>query len=83
MISFRKSSGSLFATESLAGHLLRGAAAVALGAGAVAQQGAHPVLAVAAAMGALVALRGCPVCWTVGLAETLARRRRGRRLPSS
>lgn len=78
---FSKSSTGLFASQSLAGHLLRGAAAVALLYWAVAHQQTQPGLALLAGAGALVALRGCPVCWTIGLFETLGQRFKGRRGP--
>jgi hypothetical protein len=48
----------LFATQTLTGHVIRGAAAFALLYLAIEQQ-------------QLVAMRGCPVCWTIGLAETI------------
>lgn len=66
---------SLFASRSLLEHGLRGlvgiggiTAAVALGG----QPG--PLAAVASlALGvlALLAFRGCPICWTIGLVETV------------
>ena len=34
------------------------------------------VLSLAAIIGALVAFRGCPICWTMGLAETVMRKRK-------
>lgn len=67
----RKRPDSLFATRTLSGHLLRGAAAFGLLAMAMDQQAAHPVTAVAAALLALVLLRGCPMCWVIGLIETV------------
>ena len=66
----------VFSSARLAAHLLRGAVAAALLAWAVSDEAAHPVPALVAAAAALVALRGCPLCWTVGLVETLAERRR-------
>ncbi|MEP6791369.1 MAG: hypothetical protein ABI907_08350 [Ramlibacter sp.] len=73
---FGKSRTGLFATQTLTGHLLRGAAAFALLYGAISQQAAHPVWSVVAGLGALVTMRGCPVCWAIGLAETLQQRLR-------
>lgn len=35
-----------------------------------------PVLAIAAGLLAVIAFRGCPMCWSVGLVETVAARRR-------
>jgi hypothetical protein len=57
-------------------HLMRGAVAAALLAWAIVQQTAHPWLSLGAGIAALVALRGCPMCWTVGLVETLSQGRR-------
>ena len=64
--------GSIF----LGAHLMRGAAAAALLAWAIVHQTAHPWLSLGAGVAALVALRGCPMCWTVGLVETLSQGRR-------
>lgn len=66
----------MFGSASLAAHLLRGAVAAAFIAWAVVNHTAHPWLALGAGAAALVALRGCPMCWTVGLVETIAQRRR-------
>ncbi len=77
-----KSSTGLFASRTLTGHLLRGGVAFALLYLAISQQHAHPVLALAGGIAALVVMRGCPACWTIGLAETIQQRvaqgRRGR-----
>ena len=69
-----KSSSGLFATQTLTGHVIRGAAAFALLYLAIGQQHFHPVASLLAGLLALVAMRGCPVCWTIGLAETIRRR---------
>ena len=66
-----RSESGLFATRTLSGHLLRGAVAFALLYVALAQRQAHPLASIAAALGALVAMRGCPMCWAIGLVETL------------
>ena len=71
----RSDSGHL-ASQTLAGHLLRGGMAAGLLALAWQQQHTHPVVAAAAALAALVAMRGCPVCWSIGLVETVAQRLR-------
>ena len=62
----------MFASAFLGAHLLRGAAAAALLAWAIVHQTAHPWLSLGAGVAALVALRGCPMCWTVGLVATLS-----------
>ena len=66
----------MFGSAFLAAHLMRGAAAAALLAWAIVHQTAHPWLSLGAGVAALVALRGCPMCWTVGLVETLSQGRR-------
>jgi len=73
-----KRPGSLFATRTLGGHLLRGAAAFGLLALAVGQQQAYGALSLGAGLLALVLLRGCPMCWLIGLVETVQQRRRAR-----
>ncbi len=73
-----RSASGFFASETLIGHLLRGGVAVILFGWAIARQEVHPLEALAAGAGALVALRGCPVCWTIGLIETGCNAWRGR-----
>lgn len=67
---FKRSSTTLFGSESIVGHLLRGAIGVLLIAWAIAHQN-NVAWSLAAAAAALIAFRGCPVCWLVGLMETL------------
>jgi hypothetical protein len=69
-----KSPSGLFATQTLTGHVIRGAVAFALLYLAIEQQHLHPVASLLAGLLALVAMRGCPVCWTIGLAETIRQR---------
>ena len=73
----------MFGSAFLGAHLMRGAAAAALLAWAIVHQTAHPWLSLGAGVAALVALRGCPMCWTMGLVETLSqgRSRFNRRTP--
>jgi len=66
----------MFGSAFLGAHLMRGAAAAALLAWAIVHQTAHPWLSLGAGVAALVALRGCPMCWTVGLVVTLSQGRR-------
>ena len=66
----------MFGSAFLGAHLMRGAAAAALLAWAIVHQTAHPWLSLGAGAAALVALRGCPMCWTVGLVETFSQGRR-------
>ena len=70
-----KSPSGLFATQTLTGHVIRGAVAFTLLYLAI-EQHLHPVASLVAGLLALVAMRGCPVCWTIGLAETIAARRK-------
>ena len=73
------SADGMFATATLRGHLLRGGVALALLYFAVSHQHGQPLAAMAAGLLALVAMRGCPVCWTIGLVETLRASWRARR----
>ena len=74
----KRSDRGLFASRSLIAHLLRGAIGIALLAWAVFHQ-SQVVLSLAAGVGAMFALRGCPVCWTIGLIETIGQRIQGKR----
>lgn len=69
---------SLFASRTVTRHLLRGVLGAGLFAVAMAAAAPHPALALAAAAGGIAALRGCPMCWTVGLCETVVHRVRHR-----
>jgi hypothetical protein len=74
---------SWFASRSVSRHLGRGALGFGLigaGFGLVAVVG--PVSLVLVPAG-LVALRGCPMCWTVGLVETISAGRLERRCPGA
>ncbi len=77
MIDFARAPGAMFASASLAAHLLRGGAAAALMSIAFEYQASHPIASLAAGIGALIAIRGCPVCWTLGLFETLLQKTGG------
>ncbi|QDY76516.1 hypothetical protein FQU76_08185 [Streptomyces qinzhouensis] len=64
-----------FASASLPRHLVRGAAGFGSLAGSVLLLPVTgPVSLLLAPVGLLV-LRGCPMCWTVGLVQTLSRGR--------
>jgi len=65
---------NFFASQTLTEHLLRGAAAGALLYFAFSQGNDYPLWAFGAGALALVAMRGCPVCWTIGLIETATQR---------
>jgi hypothetical protein len=73
MTLFKRSTKGFFASESLAGHLLRGGVAITLLFWAIQHQ-AERVPSLLAAAGALIAFRGCPICWSIGLVETLVQK---------
>jgi hypothetical protein len=68
----------MFASKTITAHLARGVIAAALIAWAVLHLSSNPAFAVAAGVVAVVAMRGCPLCWTVGLVETIGERIRVR-----
>lgn len=64
-----------FASASVPRHLARGAVGFGLIIGSIAAVPfAGPVTLLAAPL-ALIAFRGCPTCWAVGLAQTVSRGR--------
>ncbi len=71
-----RSPAGFFASRTLSGHLIRGAVAFALLYAAIDQQHVHPAWSVLAGLLALVAMRGCQACWTIGLVETIQQRLR-------
>ncbi|MFJ5778879.1 hypothetical protein [Streptomyces sp. NPDC093094] len=68
-----------FASRSVPRHLARGAVGFGLIAGSVALVPVAGAAALLAAPLALVAFRGCPTCWMIGLAQTVSRGRLERR----
>lgn len=63
----------MFCSTSVSVHLLRGLAALALIMGALhfsAFGSVGLIIATLAFIGAILLLRGCPMCWLVGLFET-------------
>ena len=66
----------LFASGSVAEHVVRGLVGLALAVAAFAFAGDHP-WALLGLVGAVVAWRGCPTCWAMGLAQTVSRGRVG------
>jgi hypothetical protein len=71
MIDFGRNHGGVFASASLVAHLVRGVFAALVMITAVRCQTAAPLASLAFGVAALVTPRGCPVCWTIGLFETL------------
>lgn len=70
-------------SDSLREHLLRGVIGFAALAMALAVAASHAWLALPLVVVALVSLRGCPTCWTVGLVQTIAARVAGRTPPAT
>jgi hypothetical protein len=66
----------MFCSSSITTHLLRGIAALALLASAILLAEVAIHLRIGAFLGALILMRGCPMCWAVGLLETLDRSQR-------
>ncbi|CAN5745596.1 hypothetical protein BH09MYX1_BH09MYX1_08570 [soil metagenome] len=64
-----------FASKGILEHLVRGAVGFGAFFGAMAMMSSHPWVVLIAIPVALVALRGCPTCWTPQV-DDLARRRR-------
>ncbi|MBS2029135.1 MAG: hypothetical protein JST54_14625 [Deltaproteobacteria bacterium] len=69
----------MFASKTIVEHLARGAVGLGSLAGASVLFEAHPAAALGLVALGMVALRGCPMCWTMGLVETIATRVRGQR----
>ena len=68
----------MFASRTIAAHLLRGLIAAALITWALLHQSSSPAFAAAAGVLAVIVMRGCPLCWTLGLLETIGERIRVR-----
>ena len=64
----------MFCSTSITSHLLRGAAAAALIFSAIYLRQFALLWSVLAVGGALVLMRGCPMCWTLGLFATIGQR---------
>ena len=60
----------MFASKTLIEHVLRGAVGIGALCYAVAIAEIHTFASLALGALVLVAFRGCPVCWTIGLFET-------------
>jgi len=71
----------MFPSRSLAVHLARGAVGFAALAGAFALLGSHGGWSIALLALAVLALGGCPSCWTIGLIQTVSAKLRGRPAP--
>jgi hypothetical protein len=58
-------------SKTLTEHLVRGSIGICSLWWAIQISGRHPALALALGMVAIIAFRGCPICWTMGLFGTL------------
>ncbi len=63
----------MFASKTLFEHILRGAVGMGALWYAVAIAASHPWSSLALGGVVLLAFRGCPICWTIGLFETVGR----------
>ncbi|MEJ6004724.1 hypothetical protein WG899_04125 [Paucibacter sp. AS339] len=71
----------MFCSTSVSIHLLRGAAALALLACVLLfSQSLGTVASVLAVLGAVLLMRGCPMCWLLGLIETIKKPTRAQSL---
>ena len=65
----------MFTSTSLKAHLTRGGIGIAFLVGAFFTLPPHPLFAISLAVIGLIALRGCPMCWTLGLIAKLSHRK--------
>jgi hypothetical protein len=67
----------MFASNTLLEHSLRGFVGTGALWYAVTIAATHPLGSLALGVLALLAFRGCPICWAIGLVETAGQRWRG------
>ena len=67
----------MFASNTLLEHSLRGFVGTGALWYAVTIAATHPLESLALGVLALLAFRGCPICWAIGLVETASKRWRG------
>ena len=70
----------MFASRTLIEHILRGAVGIGALWLAVAIAATHPWSSLALGTLVLLAFRGCPICWTIGLFATARRQWRRRQV---
>lgn len=68
----------MFASKSLSAHLIRGLLGLSALVLASLYAADHPWVSLVGVALGLVALRGCPMCWTIGLIQTVVAKLRGR-----
>lgn len=66
----------MFASRALIEHISRGAVGIGALWAAVTIAASHPWSSLALGALVLLAFRGCPICWTIGLFETIAQQGR-------
>ena len=64
---------TMFASSSLVEHLLRGVIGICALNYAISISEQHSIYSLVLAGVSLLAFRGCPTCWTIGLVETTYR----------
>lgn len=80
-LSSESSSKTMFASNGLVEHLARGVVGACALSFAISISAPHPVYSLVLAGLSLLAFRGCPTCWTIGLVETTYRRFKRYRSP--
>ena len=65
---------TMFASDGLVEHLVRGIVGISALSYAISISVPHPFYSLALAGVSMVAFRGCPICWTIGLVETTYRK---------
>ena len=73
----------MFASKTIVEHLVRGLFGLLALAAAVIVAADGPGLALALVAVGLLSLRGCPLCWTIGLVQTAVQRLRGAAAPDA
>jgi hypothetical protein len=68
----------VFASNTITEHVIRGVIGIAAFVGFSLLAPSHATLALPLIPVALIALRGCPMCWTMGLISTISAKLRGR-----
>jgi hypothetical protein len=68
----------MFGSRTITHHLVRGLIGAGAATWALFESEVHPWLALLAIPVALLAFRGCPMCWTLGLVETVVAKIRGK-----
>jgi hypothetical protein len=69
-------SSAPFASKTFIEHIARGAAGIGALTYAVRLSSSHPLASLGLGIFMLLAFRGCPICWTIGLVETVYRHAR-------